>query len=84
MKYILYLLLAIAFLITTASLYYGFQSEPTVGAGLTTTQGGTGTTSPSGILYGDETIRLKTVTIGSGLSFSSGTLSATGDRKSVV
>jgi len=47
-------------------------------AQLNTTQGGTGTTSPSGILYGDSTIRLKTVGIGSGLQFSGGTLSATG------
>lgn len=41
-------------------------------------QGGTGTSSPSGILYGDETIRLKTVTIGDNLTFADGTLSATG------
>lgn len=41
-----------------------------------TGQGGTGTTSPSGILYGDNgaTTHLNTVTIGSGLSFSGGTL----------
>ena len=45
---------------------------------LTAFQGGTGTSSPSGILYGDSTIRLKTVTIGSNLTFSAGTLSATG------
>jgi len=44
---------------------------------LTAFQGGTGSSSPSGILYGDETIRLKTVTIGSNLTFSGGTLSAT-------
>lgn len=47
-------------------------------AQLNTFQGGTGTTSPSGILYGDSTIRLKTVGIGTGLQFSGGTLSATG------
>lgn len=47
-----------------------------VGAYLTA-QGGTGTTSPSGILYGDNgaTSHLNTVTIGTGLTFSSGTLS---------
>ena len=47
-------------------------------AQLNTFQGGTGSTSPSGILYGNSTIRLKTVTIGSNLTFSSGILSATG------
>lgn len=44
---------------------------------LTAFQGGTGTTSPSGILYGDSTIRVKTVIIGSNLTFSGGTLSST-------
>lgn len=46
-----------------------------------TFQGGTGTSSPSGILYGDETIRLKTTVIGAGMSFIGGILSAvnTGD-----
>lgn len=45
-----------------------------------TSQGGTGTTTPSGILYGDNgaTGHLNTATIGSGLLFSGGTLSATG------
>lgn len=45
-----------------------------------TFQGGTGTSSPSGILYGDNgaTNHINTVVIGSGLSFSAGTLSATG------
>lgn len=44
-----------------------------------TVQGGTGTSSPSGILYGDNgaTNHLNTVTIGSNLTFSGGTLSAT-------
>lgn len=44
-----------------------------------TTQGGTGTTSPSGILYGDNnaTQHLNTVSMGSGLTFSGGTLSST-------
>jgi hypothetical protein len=44
----------------------------------TTAQGGTGTSSPSGILYADGSLRLKTVEIGSNLTFSGGTLSATG------
>lgn len=47
-------------------------------AQLMTIQGGTGTTSPSGILYGDGTLHMKTVKIGSNLTFSGGTLSATG------
>lgn len=43
-----------------------------------TIQGGTGTSSPSGILYGDNgaTSHVNTVTVGSGLTFSGGTLSA--------
>lgn len=47
---------------------------------LITDQGGTGSSSPSGILYGDNnsTNSLKTVAIGSNLTFSGGTLSATG------
>jgi len=42
-----------------------------------TGQGGTGTTTPSGILYGDNgaTTHLNTVVIGSGLTFAGGTLS---------
>ncbi len=45
-----------------------------------TQQGGTGTTTPSGILYGQNsgTLPLLTVNIGTGLSFSGGTLSSTG------
>lgn len=47
---------------------------------LPTFQGGTGTSSPYGIQYGDNnsTNHLNTVTIGSGLSFIAGTLSSTG------
>lgn len=51
-------------------------------AQLTTQQGGTGTTTPSGILYGDGTLHLKTVSIGSNLTFSGGVLSATGGGSS--
>lgn len=47
-------------------------------AQFTTVQGGTGTSSPSGIIYGDGTLHMKTVTIGSNLLFTGGTLSATG------
>lgn len=45
-----------------------------------TVQGGTGTSSPSGILYGDNsaTNHLNTVLVGTGLTFTGGTLSATG------
>jgi hypothetical protein len=47
---------------------------------LPTFSGGTGTSSPSGLLYGDNnaTNHVNTVTIGSGLTFSAGTLSASG------
>lgn len=55
---------------------------------LPTNLGGTGLTSPSGILYGDgtatcntnnpSTCTLKTVTVGTGLTFTGGTLSSTG------
>lgn len=42
-------------------------------------QGGTGTSSPSGVLYGSgSATALQTVTIGSNLTFSGGTLSASG------
>lgn len=47
-------------------------------AQVSTQGGGTGTTSPSGILYGDGTLHLKTLNIGSNLTFTGGTLSATG------
>lgn len=51
-----------------------------LGSPIFTFGGGTGSTSPSGILSGDNgaTNHLNTVTIGSGLSFTGGTLSATG------
>lgn len=51
-----------------------------------TFQGGTGTSSPSGILYGDNgsTSHLNTVGIGSGLSFTGGTLSSTGGSGTVT
>lgn len=58
----------------------GYAYTQNLGAqpALSAFQGGTGTSSPSGILYGDQTIRVKTVTVGSGLSFAGGTLSSTG------
>lgn len=45
-----------------------------------TFQGGTGTSTPSGLLYGDNggTTHLNTATIGSGCTFSGGTLSCSG------
>lgn len=51
-----------------------------------TQQGGTGTTSPSGILYGDNgaTNHINSVLVGSGLTFSGGTLSATGGGTGTV
>ena len=52
----------------------------TLSSPLVVASGGTGTSSPSGILYGDggATSSLSTVTIGSGLTFVGGTLSSTG------
>lgn len=51
------------------------QAAPTA---VSTSNGGTGTTSPSGLLYGDNgaTGHLNSAAIGSGLTFSSGTLSS--------
>lgn len=43
-----------------------------------TVQGGTGTSSPSGILYGDGTSALKTVITGSNCTFIAGTFNCTG------
>lgn len=62
----------------------GFLSMPhTFGATslFITQQGGTGTSSPSGILYGDNgaTNHLNTVQIGTNLTFLAGVLSATGN-----
>lgn len=55
----------------------------TVLAQMTTVQGGTGTSSPSGILYGiTGNLHLQTVGVGSGLSFTGGILSATGSSGS--
>ncbi len=53
-------------------------------AQLTTVQGGTGTTSPSNILYGDGTLHLKSVKIGNNLTFSAGTLSALSGASSTL
>lgn len=61
------------------------QLDPKVGISVFITgQGGTGTSTPSGILYGDAgaTTHLNTVGIGTGLSFTGGTLSATGGSSS--
>lgn len=52
---------------------------------LQTFQGGTGSSTPSGILYGDNnsTTHLNTVTIGSGCTFSGGTLACAGTGSGV-
>lgn len=47
-------------------------------AQVTTQGGGTGSTSPSGILFGDGTLHLKTVGIGANCTFSGGILNCTG------
>lgn len=65
------LLLILTFLLTAA---------PALAVVSVTNQGGTGTSSPSGILYGDNgaTNHLNTVGIGANLTFSGGILSASG------
>lgn len=81
MKYLLPILVLL-FLLPTSTFALSVSS---------TCQGGSGTSTPSGILYGDglnncTTINnaLKSVTIGSGLSFLGGTLSATGGGGSTL
>lgn len=76
-----YLPLVLALLILTFSGATGAYALST----FSTCQGGTGTSTPTGILYGDGLNNctttnnpLKTVTIGSNLTFSGGVLSATG------
>lgn len=63
-----------------AGVFLGSFSLAAATSTFITQQGGTGTTSPSGILYGDNgaTGHLNTVSIGSNLNFSGGILSATG------
>lgn len=65
-----------------STLVYHYKTTANFGAqpALTVFQGGTGSTSPSGILIGDNgaTPRLSTLTIGSNLTLSGTTLSATG------
>lgn len=51
-------------------------------AQLTTQQGGTGTTSPSGILYGDGTLHLKTLGIGANCTFTGGVFNCSGGGSS--
>lgn len=54
-------------------------------AQVTTQGGGTGTTSPSGILYGIlGNLHLQTVKVGTGLLFTGGTLSATGASSTLL
>lgn len=66
-------------LFSIASLSFSFVRVAEALSTYQTIQGGTGTTTPSGILYGDNgsTSHLNTVTIGSNLTFSGGVLSAT-------
>src|SRR3990167_2885915 len=60
-------------------IYFGNKEESldtgllSAAAALNTFQGGTGTSSPSGILYGNGTIRLQTVSTDSNLSFATST-----------
>lgn len=80
-KYILLTIVAVGFFVSL-----NYQSTVSALGTFQTWQGGTGTTTPSGILYGDNgsSIHLNTVTIGSNLTFSAGTLSATGGGSTVV
>lgn len=66
--------------IAGALVFFGLVLKADALSTFLTTQGGTGSSTPSGILYGDNgaTNHLNTVTIGSNLTFSGGTLSATG------
>lgn len=65
--------------ILTLFLALSFAFPLVAAAQLNTTQGGTGTTSPSGILYGTTgVLRLGTVGIGAGLQFVAGVLSTIG------
>ena len=77
-----YLITGIIAVVLSIGGFMGIQqvsNAPTFGGpAFTTTQGGTGTSSPYGILIGDQTIRLKTLTIGTGLDLTGTTLSATG------
>lgn len=70
--------IVMAFLLSVGS-FFGIHQTQNLGAStFITQQGGTGTSSPSGILYGDNgaTNHLNTVLIGSGLTFVAGTLTA--------
>src|SRR3990167_8218427 len=80
-KYTLQIWLAIPLLAIALVLFVKPNTQDNLGVGprvLTTSQGGTGTSTPSGILYGDASSTLFTVAIGSNLTFSGGELSATG------
>src|SRR3990167_1648233 len=80
-KYTLQIWLAIPLLAIALVLFVKPNTQDNLGVGprvLTTSQGGTGTSTPSGILYGNASSTLFTVAIGSNLTFSGGTLSATG------
>lgn len=81
-KTVLAIALAVGILVVFALSYTNADALSTFLVG----QGGTGTTSPSGILSGDNgaTNHLNTVVVGSGLSYSGNTLSATGGGTGTV
>lgn len=72
-------------LVVTAFLLFAFFEAAHAAGVYFTVQGGTGTSSPSGILYGDNgaTSHLNTVGIGKGLTFTGGTLSISGGSGTV-
>lgn len=59
-------------------LFAGILTPTITFAQFTTVQGGTGTTSPSGILYGDSTLHLKSLGIGAGCTLVGSTLTCSG------
>lgn len=77
-KYLPYIIYTLAIVAFGFFMYVGIANAAT--SILQTFGGGTGTSSPSGLLYGDNgaTTHLNTVTVGSGLTFSAGTLTASG------
>lgn len=77
----LYLKILVALAVALAGVlgYYLHSGSISFGGqpAITTFEGGTGSTSPSGILYGDSSIRLKTVVPGANCSFSGGVFNCT-------
>lgn len=65
----------LGYIVAIFSLFFAISASASI---LTVPQGGTGVNNISGIIQGNGTDAFSPITIGSGLNFSSGTLSATG------